>query len=81
MNPVEYCGKESYQFTKRLCEVKRVRLEYEEREIEEDAERVDDLIEFLIAKKHPIVQKFWEDGKAMPIDLPGPTENRPEGKA
>ena len=37
-----------------------------------------DLEAFLKEKGHPIVEKFWKDGKPVALDLPAPTQDWPE---
>lgn len=37
-----------------------------------------DLEPFLREKKHPIIEKFWKDGKPVALDRPLPTEDWPE---
>lgn len=53
---------------------------YEKIATEDNAENAEDLKQFLVAKKHPIVEKFWKNGKPVPVVLPAPTEDWPEDK-
>ena len=51
---------------------------YDKVATEEDALDTDTLKEFLIQKKHPIVEKFWKNGEPQPLDIPAPNDDWPE---
>ena len=50
---------------------------YEKIATEEDCIEASDLEEFLRQKKHPIVAKYWKDGKPVPLEVPLPGEDWP----
>ncbi|MFC1944217.1 CO dehydrogenase/CO-methylating acetyl-CoA synthase complex subunit beta [Chloroflexota bacterium] len=51
---------------------------YDKIATEEDCIDPTELEAFLSEKKHPIVEKYWKDGKPVPLDLPMPGEDWPE---
>jgi len=51
---------------------------YDKIATEADAPKAVDLEPFLKEKGHPVVEKYWKDGKPVPLDLPAPTQLWPE---
>ena len=51
---------------------------YDKIATEEDAVELEELKEFLIKKKHPVVNKFWINGEPQTMVLPAPGESWPE---
>jgi acetyl-CoA decarbonylase/synthase complex subunit beta len=51
---------------------------YDKIATEEDCIDPADLENWLREKKHPIVEKFWKDGKPVPLKLPLPNEPWPD---
>ena len=51
---------------------------YDKVATEEDALDIAELKEFLIKKKHPIVEKFWKNGEPQPLDIPSPNDDWPD---
>ena len=45
---------------------------------EEDCTDPVELEKWLREKKHPIVQKYWKDGKPVPLDVPMPNQPWPD---
>ena len=45
---------------------------YDKVATEEDCVDAEGLEKFLIEKKHPIVEKYWKEGKPVPIKVPLP---------
>jgi acetyl-CoA decarbonylase/synthase complex subunit beta len=51
---------------------------YDKIATEEDCVDVKELEKFLREKKHPVVEKYWKDGKPVPIRLPLPGHDWPD---
>lgn len=51
---------------------------YDKLATEEDAADVVKLKEFLIQKKHPIVEKFWKNSEPQPLKIPAPNDDWPD---
>ena len=51
---------------------------YDKIATEEDTVDVAELEKFLREKRHPIVEKYWRDGKPVPLTMPGPDDLWPE---
>ena len=51
---------------------------YDKIATEEDATDPVELEKWLREHKHPIVQKYWKDGKPVPLDVPAPNQPWPD---